>query len=223
VAIRNAFSMVDNVRMCTVLGERKERWRENGTFRSTPTSLPYEKRTPHCSRVYYIFGSLYSFDNDLFGLYDGARFPLVVHAQHFALQHKVSPLTGHGEGFDELEFPLAVYDPLVVEVGHAWDGRGAAAGVKVDGLLIGTFKRENDRVGWERGEVWMQFLHVGKRVSVLLLQGMGKKRNMQNCHGLTLVKDITTITKSKMENPLFRALFPVAGTIFACTLGRKTF
>jgi hypothetical protein len=70
---------------------------------------------------------------------------------------------GRGDGFEEGHGALAVDNALGVELGDAGDAgvAGGLRGVEVDYFLGGFLEGEDDGVGWEGGEIWVEFLNRG--------------------------------------------------------------
>jgi hypothetical protein len=98
---------------------------------------------------------------------------------------------GRRDRFEEGHGTLAVDDALGVELGHAGDAgiAGGLRGVEVDYFLRGFLEGEDDRVGWEGGEVGVQFLRLdcestycGSGVRCELLhRGSGARRLWLQC------------------------------------------
>jgi hypothetical protein len=138
-------------------GQKRLGEKEKGihTLRPTPTSLPNKKPTPHRPRIDLPRLLIHQ---RLLRLHYSPGLALVINPQHLGPNLKFPPVGGNGEGFEELDFTLAVDDTFGVEFGDTGDGFAARAGVEVDYFAVGVFKREDDRIRWKDGKVGVEFL-----------------------------------------------------------------
>lgn len=127
------------------------------TLRPTPTSLPDKKRTPNRTHIDLISLSI---NNIRLSLQYSSRFPFIIDTNDFIFREKFPAGGAGGEGFVEDHFAFAVEDACAVELGHVGDGgaRVMLCGVEVDDFLRGMLEGEDDGVGWEDGEVGVEFL-----------------------------------------------------------------
>jgi len=125
------------------------------TLRSSPTTLPDVKPTPHGSGIHLARRFIHK---RLLRLDDSSRLALIIHTQHLASYFEAHALGCHRERLEELELALAVKDMLGVELGDAVNRRAVGARVEIDHFLVCMLKRKDDRVGWEGGEVGVKFL-----------------------------------------------------------------
>jgi len=73
-------------------------------------------------------------------------------------------MRGDGKGFVEFDFSLPIDDAFGVELWDARDWGGGGAGVEIDYLEVGVFEWKDYRVGWEDGEVGVEFVEEMKFV-----------------------------------------------------------
>lgn len=130
------------------------------TFRPTPTPLPNEKRTPHSPTKHLARPLL---DKQMLRLDHGPGLLLVVNAHHLGPQLQLPALAAHGQRFQKLNRLLAVHDSPAVQLRHAGDAGPLCGlrGVEVYDLWRCGFEGQDDGVGWEDGEVGVEFLWVG--------------------------------------------------------------
>jgi len=127
------------------------------TLRTTPSSLTNEERRASNLSVQIPIRGI----NEVhLCLHDGAGLALVVDTKDFLAQLEGAAFGARGNGFEEGHGALAVDDALGVELGYAGDAgiAGGLRGVEVDYFLGGFLEGEDDGVGWEGGEVGVQFL-----------------------------------------------------------------
>lgn len=96
-------------------------------------------------------------------LHYGSGLAFVVYAENFLAELERAAFGSCGDGFEESHGAFAVDYAFGVEFGHAGDAciAGGLGGVEVDYFLGGFLEGEDDGVGWEGGEVGVEFLIVG--------------------------------------------------------------
>jgi hypothetical protein len=102
-----------------------------------------------------------SINQGVLRLDDGAGLALVVDAHDPAADLEPAAGRGGGKRLEEGHLALAVDDAARVELGDAGDGLGRGAGVEVDDILVRVLEGEDDGVGGEDGEAWMELLGAG--------------------------------------------------------------
>ena len=94
----------------------------------------------------------------LLSVNNGTSLSLVVNADDSVAELEVAACGGWWEGLKEGHGALAVEDALRVEFWDAWDRDCALGGVKVNHFLGSGLEWEDDWVGWEDREFWVEFL-----------------------------------------------------------------
>lgn len=94
----------------------------------------------------------------LLSVNNGTSLSLVVNADDSVAELEVAACGGWWEGLKEGHGALAVEDALSVEFRDAWDRDCALGGVEVNHFLGSGLEWEDDWVGWENGEFWVEFL-----------------------------------------------------------------
>ena len=132
------------------------RRRERHTLRTTPTTLTNIEATANSSTIRL---PRLRINKPVLRL-DNGCLAFIVYTQHLASDLELAAFAAHGQWLEELYLALAVEDVLGVELGDAFDGLGIAARVEVDDFLVRVLEGEDDGVGWEGCEGWVQFLRV---------------------------------------------------------------
>lgn len=128
------------------------------TLRSTPPTLTNIKPAPHSPRIRLAALDIHQ---ALLCLHNRTGLALIIHAQHLAPDLELAALGAHGQRLEKLQLALAVEDMARVELRNAIDGRRVAARVEVDDVLVGVLEGKDDGVGWEGGELGVEFLESG--------------------------------------------------------------
>jgi hypothetical protein len=152
------------------LGRRKIH--SSRSLRPPPIPLPNIKRTPNRPRIHL---STLPIHNILLLLDHASCFPLIVDPDNLGSQLEFATRGGRRQRFQEFDEPLAVYYARGVEFRDAGDGDSAFGGVEIYYFLRGLFegckvldrggigreggsRTEDYGVGWEDGEVGVEFL-----------------------------------------------------------------
>lgn len=127
------------------------------TLGAPPSSLANEERGPSDFSIQVPIRSVHEVH---LRLHDSAGLALVVDAEDFLAQLEGAAFGGRRDGLQERHRALAVNYTLGVELGHTGDAgiAGRLCGVEVDYFLGGFLEGEDDGVGWEGGEVGVEFL-----------------------------------------------------------------
>jgi hypothetical protein len=126
-----------------------------GTLGTSPSTLADVEAASYSPRIGLAALCVHK---TLLRLDDCARLALVVYAQDLASDLELSALGAYGQGLEELEFALAIENALGVELGHAFNWCAVATRVEVDDILVRVLEWEDDWVGREGRERWMQLL-----------------------------------------------------------------
>ena len=127
------------------------------TLRTSPSTLANEERRASDLSIQIPIRGI----NEVhLSLHDSAGLALVVDAEDFLAQLERAAFGRRGDGLEEGHGSLAVNYALGVELGHSRDAGIASGlrGVEVDYFLRGFLEGENNGVGWECGEVRVEFL-----------------------------------------------------------------
>lgn len=108
-----------------------------GTLGTSPSSLSDEESRADSPRVNF---TRVLVDDGLLGLDHGAGLALVVDPQNLGAEFEVSPFGARGQGFEELDQPLAIDDPPGVEFRDSRDGVGLLGGVEIYHFLGRLFE-----------------------------------------------------------------------------------
>lgn len=113
--LRSGRVLIYSIRLLTI---RRREIRALGSLGPTPVALPNKEARTHGPRVYLPIPSVYEI---LLRLHDSAGLALVPNTDDFAPDLEVPALGGRGQGFEEGDGPLAIYDAAGVEFGDTWD------------------------------------------------------------------------------------------------------
>jgi hypothetical protein len=124
------------------------------TLGTTPTALTNIKTTAYSPTIRL---SALRINKTVLRL-DNGRLALVIYTKHFAPNLELAAFARHRKWLEEFDLAFAVQDVLGVKLGDAFDGLSIAPRIEIDDFLVCVLEWENDGVGWEGREGWVEFL-----------------------------------------------------------------